>query len=345
MTRKRLIKAFFWLFALLLFISVVSSVPLSDTLDALRRLTWQQVILLIALNGLILGLLNARWWTILRGYGYKLPFFALLGYRLATFGVSYFTPGPHFGGEPLQVYLVEKEQRAPRATAIAAMSLDKTLELLVNFLFLLTGVILIVQQRLLSSTMAVGILVLLSFLLLLPGLYLVAISNGRTPLSHVTERLGQAKIWQRKPALQERMQRAVAVVQASEDEIRRFLQQAPLSLIAAFAISLVAWLLMIVEFWLMALFLGAPLAPLQLVTALVGARIAILLFLPAGLGVLEASQALAFGTVGLNPALGISLSLLIRARDVLLGSAGLWWGSRKLGATLAANETRERQSP
>ena len=345
MKRKRLIKAFFWLFALLLFISVVSRVPLGETLGALRSLTWQQVVLLIGLNGLILVLLNARWWTILRGYGYRLPFFSLLGYRLATFGVSYFTPGPHFGGEPLQVYFVEKEQRAPRATAIAAMSLDKTLELLVNFLFLLTGVILIVQQRLLSGTIAAGILILFSFLLLLPCLYLVTIGNGRSPLSRIAERLGQATIWQRDPAWQERTQRSVEVVQASENEIRRFLQQAPLSLISAFAISLAAWLLMIVEFWLMALFLGAPLAPLQLVTALVGARIAILLFLPAGLGVLEASQALAFGTVGLNPALGISLSLLIRARDVLLGSVGLWWGSKKLGTTMAANETRERQAP
>jgi hypothetical protein len=54
------------------------------------------------------------------------------------------------------------------------------------------------------------------------------------------------------------------------------------------------------------------------------------LLLPAGIGALEASQALAFSTMGLNPALGISASLLIRGRDVILGAIGLWWGSRKL---------------
>jgi hypothetical protein len=48
------------------------------------------------------------------------------------------------------------------------------------------------------------------------------------------------------------------------------------------------------------------------------------------LGTLEASQLLAFAAIGLNPAIGVSLSLLIRARDVLLGGLGLWWGSRRL---------------
>jgi hypothetical protein len=39
---------------------------------------------------------------------------------------------------------------------------------------------------------------------------------------------------------------------------------------------------------------------------------------------------LAFGAMGLDPAVGISAGLLIRARDTLLGAAGLWWGSRRL---------------
>jgi hypothetical protein len=63
----------------------------------------------------------------------------------------------------------------------------------------------------------------------------------------------------------------------------------------------------------------------QLVTALTAARISILLLLPAGLGALEASQAMAFGVLGLDPAVGLSASLLIRARDSLLGLIGLWW--------------------
>jgi uncharacterized protein (TIRG00374 family) len=330
MNRQRLFKVLFWLVALVLLISVLLSVPLAETLNALRRLTWQQVLLLIAINGLVLALFNARWWAILRGQGHRLPFTALFGYRLATFGVSYFTPGPHFGGEPLQVLLVEKEQQTPRSTAIAAMTLDKSLELLVNFLFLLTGVILIVQQQILDGAAAAGAILVISLILLVPAAYLLALAHGRYPLTWTLVGLGGASIWQGKLAWQERFTDAVDTVRESEDEISELLLSAPATLIFAVLASFAAWLLMIVEFWLMVSFLGVSLSPIQLVIALTAARLAILLFLPAGLGALEASQAIAFGTIGLNPALGISATLLIRARDVLLGGIGLWWGSRKL---------------
>jgi uncharacterized membrane protein YbhN (UPF0104 family) len=60
--------------------------------------------------------------------------------------------------------------------------------------------------------------------------------------------------------------------------------------------------------------------------ALTAVRIAFLLPMPAGLGMLEAGQVLAMGLIGVNPALGVSLSLLIRIRDVIFGGLGLWLG-------------------
>ena len=68
----------------------------------------------------------------------------------------------------------------------------------------------------------------------------------------------------------------------------------------------------------------------QVLLLLVAARIAILLPLPAGIGTLESSQVLGLGVLGLETAVGISISLVIRARDVLLGLFGLWWGWRQL---------------
>jgi uncharacterized membrane protein YbhN (UPF0104 family) len=57
---------------------------------------------------------------------------------------------------------------------------------------------------------------------------------------------------------------------------------------------------------------------------LTAARIAFMLPSPGGLGTLEASQVLMFEVLGFNPALGISISLLVRGRDLLLGGLGLW---------------------
>lgn len=325
-----LLKTAPWLLAAVLLFWVLRAVPLDDTWDALRQLQGHQILFLITLNALILIMLNGRWWIILRGHGWHIPFLSLLGYRLATFGVSYFTPGPHFGGEPLQVLLVENEQRVPRVTAVAAMSLDKTLELLVNFAFLLGGVLIILQQRALGGLLRVEAALVVTVLLLFPVGYLFALWANHTPLSWLANACLRLPIWTRKPTWRSRVRRAQQTVYASEKETSHFFRRAPLALLIALLFSIAGWVLMIGEFWLMISFLGTPLSPVQLVTVLTAARIAILLLLPAGIGALEASQALAFSTMGLNPALGISASLLIRGRDVILGAIGLWWGSRKL---------------
>ncbi len=78
-------------------------------------------------------------------------------------------------------------------------------------------------------------------------------------------------------------------------------------------------------------FLGLGLTLIQLVVILTAARIAFLLPLPGGIGTLEASQVLAFQALGFDPALGLSFSLAVRARDVLFGGIGLWWGGVLIG--------------
>ena len=338
MKKKWLFRVIPWFIALLLLVWVLQAVPLADTWSAMQQLQWQQILLLVGINGLILLLLNSRWWIILRGHGQRIPFFALFGYRMATFGLSYFTPGPHMGGEPLQVLLVEKEHGTPRSTAIAALSLDKSLELLVNFAFLLAGVIIIFRQRTMGDVVPVQATWFAAILLILPAAYLLAVWAGRAPLTWLVGTIAQLSFWSSIPSWRSRLEGIKVTIQAGEKETTHFCRQAPLALALAFLVSIIGWLLMISEFWLMVSFLGTPLTMLQLITALTAARIAILLLLPGGLGVLEASQALAFGTMGLNPAIGISAGLLIRLRDVTAGSLGLWWGGRKMATHKTINQ-------
>jgi len=56
------------------------------------------------------------------------------------------------------------------------------------------------------------------------------------------------------------------------------------------------------------------------------ARLAILLPFPGGLGALEASQVIVLSGLGYTPAQGAALALLIRARDLVFGGAGLLLG-------------------
>jgi uncharacterized membrane protein YbhN (UPF0104 family) len=93
-------------------------------------------------------------------------------------------------------------------------------------------------------------------------------------------------------------------------------------------VSLLVWVAMVAEYWLTLRLLGLPLNLSQAVVALTAARLAFITPTPGGLGALEASQALAMQALGFGPAAGISLSLIIRARDLFFGGLGLVWAGR-----------------
>jgi uncharacterized membrane protein YbhN (UPF0104 family) len=79
----------------------------------------------------------------------------------------------------------------------------------------------------------------------------------------------------------------------------------------------------VLDFALALRFVGLILPLADIISALTLARIAFLVPTPGGLGALEASQMLVMQALGLNPILGLSLSLLLRGRDLLMGGVGL----------------------
>ncbi|MEW5867775.1 MAG: lysylphosphatidylglycerol synthase transmembrane domain-containing protein [Chloroflexota bacterium] len=313
-----------WLALPLLLWWLLRQAPLNEIWNTLQTLSLAQLIFLAGINLGITLLFSSRWWLILRAQGHAIPYFSLAGYRLAGFAVSYFTPGTQFGGEPLQVYLLQKRHGLANADALAAVTLDKLFELLTNFAFLVAGLLLVFNHGLLNGANAAvshQALLWAVGVLSLPLIYLILLSAGRMPLSWLSAHLPEA--WHRRPALS----KLLPVITATEERIAPLLQRQPWLILAILALSASIWLFSILEYWLSIRFLGARLSPFQTIAALTAARIAFLTPLPGGLGALEASQAFALQALGFSPALGISASLLIRARDVLLGLLGLWAGA------------------
>lgn len=332
--RRRLLRLLPWLIGAALLALSIRAVSVAELLTTLARLRLWQFVALAAANAVVLATITGRWWILLCGIGYRLPFRALFAYRLAAFGLSYFTPGPHVGGELLQVLMVEREHGVARSDALAAVALDKGIEFTVNLTILLLGIAAVLQWRIVPQSAALQALGLAVALLALPTTYLGATAFGIYPGTRVLGSL--ARRWSR-------LTPTVLTVADSERRVGHYLRRAPRPFLAAIAVTLVGWGALIAEYWLMIHFLGVDLTLPQLVTALTAARISILLFLPAGLGALEASQATAFGLLGLDPAVGLSASLLIRLRDTLLGLLGLWWwGGRGM---LGRNRTDATRPP
>ena len=316
MTRRNLLRVLPWLIGVGLLILIIRSVSFEEVVATLTRLRLWQIGALLLANAFILLTITGRWWILLRGLGHNVPFPPLFVYRLGAFGLSYFTPGPHVGGEILQVAMVEREHGVPRSDSLAAVALDKAIEFTINLTFLILGIAAILQWRIVPRDFGQQAIGLALALLILPLAYLVATALGYYPATRVGRPL--ARRWPRLTA-------AVDTVEESEIQVGRYFPRAPIAFILAVVVTLIGWAALILEYWLMIYFLGVELSLPQLVAALTAARLSILMFLPAGLGALEASQTTVFSLLGLDPAVGISASLLIRLRDTALGLLGLWW--------------------
>lgn len=312
---RRLLLRLLWPALLLALLAwALSRAPLGEIAATLRTARGDLLLALLGLNVVIFALTAARWWIIVRAEARAVPFGVLLRVRLAAFALSYFTPGPQVGGEPLQVIALRR-YGVTLSRATAAVVLDKLLEFLANFLFLGIGLMAILQSGLLELTVHRALPLLA--LLLWPAVHLALLYLAIHPLSALARPFAR-RVKRHSPA-----GRALRLIMVSEMLAGLFCRRHPRALLAALGVSLLAWVGMAVEYQLMAWTLRLALQPAQALSGLTLARLAFLAPLPGGLGALEASQVMAMTALGLPAAAGLSLSLLMRARDLLLGGLGL----------------------
>ena len=115
----------------------------------------------------------------------------------------------------------------------------------------------------------------------------------------------------------------ISKVEYVESKLQDYIIKNPARIIAILGISASGWILIFFEYWIVMLFLGKSLTLLQLFIIIIIIRISFLLPLPGALGALEAAHVLAMQSLGLDPALGISMCILIRFRDFLLSLIGI----------------------
>lgn len=315
---RKVLKLTIWLLIPLVVWWSVRDISFTEISESFRQIGLQAVLVLLGINVFIFLLLSLRWWMVIRALGLRVSIISVIGYRLAGFGVTYFTPGPQIGGEPLQVYLLKERDGIPISPAATSVMIDKLLELLANFSFLLVGVSVLVFSGIFISVNKIILILFPVLLLTLPITYLVFLRAGSLPLSSFLRKLG------RYFSNSAKFQQVEVTTTTTESMVSEFCRRNMGVLLAGAVLSVGIWILMVFEFNLMLRYLGIQFTLVQIMIALTAARIAFLLPFPAGLGTLEAGQVMAMGLIGFQPALGISLSLLIRARDVLFGGAGLW---------------------
>ena len=321
MTQRKWLSRSIWLLVLAgLLYFALRNAPLPEILQTLKQLEIWQVALILTINVLVIVGMAARWWIIVRAENPSIPFLPLVGYRLSVFGLSYFTPGPQVGGEPLQVLYLQRNHGLSYARATSAVIMDKLLEFLVNFILIGVGAWAIVRVGLVSGNgirlnlSLIGLAVLLTW----PIVHIILLYNGAAPIS---------KILLRQPFIQ-KDHSSIRLIVVAERMASAFCRKHLRAMFLAISFSLLSILGIAVEYYLMVSFLGMQINAIQVFAALTAMQVAFLMPLPGGLGALEASQVFALGAFGQPASAAISLTLLMRGRDILNGGIGLLLAGR-----------------
>ncbi len=287
---------------------------LTAVVTAIARWGWCEGLLFGALNLFILAAMCWRWSFILRQLQFRVGFGSLILYRMGSNTLSYVTPGPQFGGEPLQVYCLAAYQQVPPAAASASVAVDRLIELVGNLMFLTLAGIYVLPTLTTDATAVRSALLIVAGAGLAAGLLLAAVASGRNPLSRLATWGGRRLRWSPKLA------RLIEMVPATEALAAPVLTPRHLGWYAL--AGMIQWGAFLAELAMIYTFLGVSLSASALLTLAVAARLAFLLPLPGGWGILEAGQVTAFASLGGDPTLAMAACLIMRARDLVLIAAG-----------------------
>jgi len=307
-----------WVTAILLVSTIATQLPLSSLLVTLRQLSTQQWLIWLSINLLNILLLVVRWRVLVYSLGLKISITSLLLVRQAGQLVSFVTPGPQFGGEPLQIYWLWKNFRLPGHSALLAVGLDRFFELWINFAVLLMAVILLLLTTSTDTNtwqLVAGVLVVIILILSAGGWFLVRHPDW---MSRLFQRI--ASRWQQHPILGKLDSQWTQI----SNGLTELTTQHKPALLLALMLSLIAWIGMLGEIWLMLTFFDPSPEFTGFIALFVAIRLAFLMPLPGGVGTLEAAVYWACQGLQLPATVALGLIVLMRIRDALILTGGFF---------------------
>jgi uncharacterized protein (TIRG00374 family) len=324
MQRAILFTLLLWLVALGLSAWTLAQLPLAEIANSISSLSVPQWFFWLGLNTLIILILGLRWQILTQALAAPVNLLKLLFIRQAGQAVSFITPGPQFGGEPLQVYWLYK-YGLPLRKALLSLGLDRFFELWVNFSVLLLAVLLLLvdvgNNNINNSENSIGnwqtmMTPLLIFLGLMVSLAWTLIKQPQW-INNRLERI--AARWQHNHHLNNINQHW----QSLGNDLRIALRTQKTRFLLAILLSLLGWTGLLSELYLILHFVGVEADLHSFLIILVAMRMALLLPMPGGIGTLEASVFWSFHTLNLPASAALGLIALMRVRDAIVLLIGL----------------------
>lgn len=316
MTNYKILRFITWTIALVLTFWLIRDLPFNTILITIKNLTFAQWFYWSLINLLIILLFVWRWLTLVKGFSLKVNFFDLLLLRQSGQSISFITPGPQFGGEPLQIFLLWKKYSIPPGDSFLAVVADKVFELWTNFSVLLIGIlILIFTQAELANWMSISLPI--SLLIIILSISIWFLINRSEKIENTINKFIQ------KWLSSERLSEINFQSNNFTASLKILLANKP-ALLYALLLSISGWLLTFFELYLVLSFFSITLDTSQFILLLVAMRLAFLLPLPGGIGTLEAAVFWSFTALALPVSSAAALLALIRFRDIMVLGGGLF---------------------
>jgi putative membrane protein len=280
----------------------------------------------------VLAVLGVAWYAVAPGEPVRrLPYFVWA--RTTREAATDVLPFSQLGGLVVGARTLTA-LRVPKPLVYASMIADMTTEMAAQLLFTLVGVAVLLLV-LLDASIRAGIVPLaIGGLVGMTGL-MAAFAFAQRPLLRLAGTLGARLL----PG-------SVAAMAAVREQLDAIYRQ-PARLIIAFSCNLVAWIASAAGAWIALHFIGShvPLWAVITIEALIFTLRSVAFAVPGAIGVQEAAYLLIGPLFGLPPTTALALSLLKRARDLLIGVPAilLWqWDEYSALALTRQSDDRDR---
>jgi uncharacterized protein (TIRG00374 family) len=310
-----------FLVGLVLFAWVIKFVGWGEIKKSLLIFTGWKGIMILVITLFLRLVSTLKWKEILKSKGVNVGLFNLFEYYLAGLSVMYLFPSLFLGGEFVQSYFLKTKNSVGLTKGMAASVIDQILDWTSNLVVIFLGIIFfLLKITFLPKKILLFLMIAFLFCLLVITLFYLKVFKKESIIKFFL------KIFYHKENNDEPFE--------IEKEIYSFFQLNKFYFWKIIFLDYLVELFYLLRICILISFLGESVTLLLALSILAFSYLALLIPIPAALGVHEGFQAFVFNALGLGANVGTAFTLIIRGADLLFALIGILilfrFGSRLL---------------
>jgi uncharacterized protein (TIRG00374 family) len=315
MNKKVIFSLAVLLFGLTCFSVAIKYIGIDEILNQFTKIRPEYILLYLTVSIMIVVVLILKWSLILTAFGHKVSFIKLFMYSRMGYAVGYVVPAFYIGGETVRAYFLNKKHDIPLTDAVSSVVIDRAVELPMNFLLAAVMFFIIIFTIKLPAYLEVIMGAVILFMIILCASFYYKMYKKEYFFTRLFDFLKLGKI--------KRLIGAREKIVKLENSLIQFFNNKAKYVIISLLVSIILWLLMMLEFWTGLRIIGynATLVQIFLIIVMIGFTMAIPI--PASIGVMELGQIGICVMMGIPAPVAVAISFLVRTRDLMWILTGL----------------------